>query len=71
MIWFEKSEQIEFIDFHTSKLEYMHDICNYLSEVIFLFYFIKICHNKIVYFYRNLSKKKLRFYSKIIFCYYF
>jgi len=36
MIWFARSEQIEFIDFNSSKLEYMHDICNFLSEVIFL-----------------------------------
>ncbi|CAI6354546.1 unnamed protein product [Macrosiphum euphorbiae] len=34
MIWFARSEHIEFIDFHTSKIEYMHDICNYLNEGI-------------------------------------
>lgn len=36
MVWFARSEQIVIIDFDTSKLDYMHDICNYLSAVSIL-----------------------------------
>lgn len=38
MIWFARSEQIVFIEFDALKLDYMHDICNYLSVVSFFFY---------------------------------
>ncbi|VVC44144.1 Hypothetical protein CINCED_3A019506 [Cinara cedri] len=34
MVWFARSEQIVFIDFDTSKLDYMHDVCNYISDGI-------------------------------------
>lgn len=33
MIWFAKSEQIEFLDFHDLSIDYMNDICMFLSEV--------------------------------------
>lgn len=37
MNWFSKSEQIVYTDLHISNKKYFNDICNFLSEVIFLF----------------------------------
>lgn len=35
MIWFLKLEQIEFIDFQISNIDYIQDICTFLIEVNF------------------------------------
>lgn len=43
MIWFAKSEQLVFKDFDINETNYIHDISNFLNEVIIFncYYFCK------------------------------
>ncbi|XP_025203475.1 WASH complex subunit 4 isoform X2 [Melanaphis sacchari] len=60
MIWFVKSEQIEYIHFDPSKLDYIHDICDFLSEGIQLCTSIKNTIITLMNLHSTLSKPLIK-----------